>query len=462
MNIHIITNSLNQNSGFSVVAKNIALGLKDLGHDVTVTGLQTTYTNQYMYGINVLPIDVTYIDESTQCMMNVQNTKADAVIGLFQSDADLNQIAKMFRKFLWYTPIEGTRVPTFSMMDFIEVINNGGKIIAQCNFGKNEIERTAKILGLDRIINNIPVIYHGVDNQIYKPLDLQDPKNMKYCFYNTDVGKMVSDPIELSKNGCYNCKLNLSEQSKCLHFKEEIVSILKYKNNNWIQSDIPISKLPLEFNGKFVFGFVGMNFGVRKHQERLLKAYSILINESKMLKDRTVLHLHCMPVATNGLNLIEIISELGIDENVSFSYGSFRSNAWSDNAMSILYNIMNCHVTGTSGEGFFLPVLESMSCGKPNIGPDFSSLPELIGKDEDNPRGLLADLDTLHIIQTGSYRCLVNEKDLALKMKTMYIKEKDSENYSNNAIKFANNYTWNKIAKQWDNLLKYVINHNKK
>jgi hypothetical protein len=50
MNIHLICDSFKVNSGFSIVGKNLAIGLKKLGHDVSATGLQSSYTPEYFEG----------------------------------------------------------------------------------------------------------------------------------------------------------------------------------------------------------------------------------------------------------------------------------------------------------------------------------------------------------------------------------------------------------------------------
>jgi glycosyltransferase involved in cell wall biosynthesis len=97
-----------------------------------------------------------------------------------------------------------------------------------------------------------------------------------------------------------------------------------------------------------------------------------------------------------------------------------------------------------------------MACGKPNIGPMCSSFVELIGDGEKDPnaRGLLASIGEWQMIENGSERALVSEQHLASMMKKLYSDEKLRERFSKNAIKFANNYTWDKICEQWNDLLK--------
>lgn len=456
MNIHILTNSLKINSGYANVARYLAKGLTDLGHDITFTGMQTAYTSEYSYGYEVLPIDTRYIDDKSQYLLNLQNNKVDMSINIYQSDTDMNTFSKLFPKTIFYTTIEGARVPNFTISDFVAVLKNGGMVVVPTKFASKEIEKAG--------IKNIPVIPYGYNDKIFRPLDIKNQKNLKYCYYATDVGKYSSDPMLLHKNGCYDCKVIKDDQCNCPYYKEEIVSMLKWSDadKKWAQNNIPISKLKDEFRGKFLLLSVGHNFGVRKRHERLLKAYSTFMNMSQMYKDRTHLHIHTVPIAIDGINIIEEISLLGIEKNVSFSYGRLGPQGWSEEAMSILYNIADCHISASSGEGFNLPVTESMACGKPQIATNYTSFPELIGEDMNmcddkghiGPRGILVKCFQ-QLTPTGSYKALVEEEDMAKCMKLMFIGE-DRDIYSKNAIKFAQNFTWNEIIKKWNELLKTI------
>lgn len=444
MKIHFVSNSILINSGFGKVTRYLAIGLRKLGYDVSMTGLQTARSPQFFYGIECLPIDSGgHVDETTQLFMNLQNTKPDVMIYVGQMDADLNHLTKIWPKTLCYAPVEGKDIP-ITMADDLKYINQkGGRIISQCFYGKDEMKKA----GIESIC-----IYHGYDPEIFYPSE--DLKH--YCYYNTDVGKINTDPVLLCKMGCYYC--NKKNNKDCPYWKEEIVSILKWdkENKKWFQRDIIISKLKDEFRGKFVYLFVGQNFGIRKRIERLIKAYSILINDSRQLKDKTHLHLHALPISIQGINLIKIIQDIGITDNVSFSYGISGSSGWSEEAINYLYNLADVNVSASSSEGFGLPILESMACGKPNIGPNCSSFTELIGEDPKTRRGLLAPISDWQMIQDCSIRALVDEKELANQMKTIHQNEELRKNLSKNAIKFSRDYTWEKIVNQWDQLLKTI------
>ena len=457
MRLHILSNSFYVNSGFSKVALNIALGLKKLGYDVSATGLQTAMKSDYHYGIESLPIDAgSHIDEIGQLYLNLQKTNPDVLLYVGQMDTDTNHFTKVFGKIISYTPVEGRNIGSMMTNDLKYIIDHGGLVVAQCKFGQEEMKRVGVNAGM---------IYHGYDPSVFKKIDSFEP----YCYYRTEIGKINTDPVKLHEMGCYDCRHTIfsNANTRCQYYKEEIVSLLKWDNSNdnkrWMQRDIGISKLNEELKGRekrFIYIGIFQNNGARKRIERLLKAYALLINESKQLKDRTRLHLHTLPISIQGVNLIKIISELGINDNVTFSYGAFRSSGWSETGLNVLYNLADVNVSASSSEGFGLPILESMACGVPNIGPDCSSFTELIGNENDTDlsknRGLLAKIESHVMIQDGSERALVDEYDLALKMKKMYIDDDLRELFGINAEKWVKQWTWEKICKDWNKLLESV------
>lgn len=439
MKIHMISNSLFMNSGYSNVAKYLGLGLQKLGYSISMTGMQTAYEVDNRYGILQYPIQTSVADETGQILMNLRTIDPDVVICIFQSDEpSLNHIPSLFKKTIWYTTIEGARVPTYSMREFMHVIENGGKIVVPSLFGADEIGKEWSIMELDNMATH--VIPYGYDDKIFRPIDLN----------------------------------NLSSS-----LSGEIISFLKWDDRDgkgdkgvigWSQYNVSIGDMLRDpsFKGKFIFGQVGQNFGIRKRFERLLQAYSILLGDSQMLKDRTMLHLHTFPVSDLRINLMDECERLGIQKNVTFSYGDYRSSGWSEESLNILMNRFDCHVSASSGEGYSLPCLETMACGIPNIAPRFTSFPELIGEIDGDiskskglakglARGLLAELDTTQMTQTTSYKGLVNERDLASKMREMYNNKELRERCRKNCLSFVKDRTWDQVILKWDNLLKTLV-----
>jgi glycosyltransferase involved in cell wall biosynthesis len=453
MKIHFISNSLRMGSGFGNVTKYLAKGLKELGHEVSMTALQVSYVPDYSFGIEQLPIDTVYVDEVTQLQNNIMLKDPDIVFFVGQMDADMNHLAKVFPRTIAYVPVEGKNIHPKMENDLKQVIRNGGQVVAQCRYGQQEMKK----VGI-----SAPYIYHGYNPKVFFPIERNLDIESRFCYFSTEIGQESSDPRILCKNGCYECKLSIKDQLNCKHYKEEIIAFTKFvstvTNKNelkkgWVQEDIPISRLKDQFKGKFVYLHVGQNFGLRKQHGRLLKSYAIMVDGNRQLRDKTHLHLHSLPTSLQGINLIKIVNDLNIQDNVSFSYGSFRSSSWSENSLNILYNLADVNVTASSSEGHCLPVLEGMSTGLPMIAPDNSSFSELIGTE----RGYLAKIQAEHMIQDTSIRSLVDESDLAQKMRQIYFSKDEREKFSKNALKFASKYTWHDICIEFEILLKSII-----
>ncbi len=243
----------------------------------------------------------------------------------------------------------------------------------------------------------VRMIYHGVDTKIFKPL----PKN------------------EVEK------------------FKEEI----GYKN-------------------KFVFLSVATNTAaIQKNWTGTFYAYKIFLTQNPEAKDTI---LHCQTEMNNpaGLDLELLAKKFGIDKNVY--YIDVKLNiGFHPEEMAKLYNISDCHVLSGMGESFGLPMLEGMACGLPQIFPNHSTGPELVGEPQ---TGLLTDLIKMKNGQEfGMTSPSMNDRfwpdpiDMAEKMTTIYKDKKLREKFSKNGIKFAKKFDWQKkIIPQWIDFFKYV------
>ncbi len=402
--IHILCEIPRSMTGFSIVGKHLAEGLHDLGHDVSMTGFQTAYESEWYKGIEILPLQIQHIEELEQFIFNVRKVNPDIVICIFNSDnANQNMFAKAVSPTCFYTPIEGRNICSVAERDLKE-ISKRGKVIAQCNWGKNEMKKK----GIDS-----QTIYHGYDPLIFRKL-----KTLDICTMN------------------------------------EKINIVKHVNGKWteINSNIGILKKDIPTNKRFIFGFCGANHGIRKRIERLLKSYSLFLEDNQQLKDRTLLILKTMPVSvTSPVILPRICDQLEISSNVIFLYG--ENNKLTDTAINSIYNLFDVNVSASSSEGFGFPTLETMAIGIPQIGPNCSSFIELIGEG-DNKRGLIAEKGEWVMIQDGSERFEVNEQCFADKMKEMFKDNELREKCGKNAMEWSKQYTWNKIIIQWDNLIK--------
>lgn len=422
MKILIMSNSLNLNSGFSRVAKSLYLGLKKLGHKMYFIGMQTSYTPQIYDEIEMLPLISSAFDDLTQYGIILSRIQPDVCINIFQSDGGagpgLENFLLTFKKSIWYTVVEGNYLGSISRSGFKRVIGNGGKIVLPSNHGQDQ----CKIDGID-----VDVIPYGYDPKIfYKKANKEvEDENINLLIWNKEQKQWEPHGIKINE-------------------------LIGYRG----------------FDKKFVFGTVKQNVGVRHRMERLIKAYSFFISESRQIKDNTILHLHTLPaVSYNGMDLMDVIRRIeiegncsGISENVIFSFGDYRSSGWSDASLNELYNTFDCYCSASSGEGFGIPTLESMACGIPVVGPSSSAFLELVENNGDlgRNRGLLCG-GMFQRIDDGSERFLVDEKSLANIMKMMYKNSELRERCGRNCISFVRNFIWDKQIEKWDKYLKEYV-----
>ncbi len=400
MRIMILTNSPRTNSGYATVAKNLSVELRKLRHDIAITGMQTSYEMEDYHGIPVYPIMSDFHEASSiqsqinRLIMNMKDHQSDVLLCIFQGDSLYNSFTQVHPETIWYVPIEG------------EILY-----------------RNHPLFNTARKVKNVVSMTHSAGKQLS---DNGIENTTIYLGY---------DPKIFNKN--YNKNL-----------KEPVVIYFPHKNE---EVTMPVSALS-EFKDKmgieYLLGYVGQNFGIKKRPERLLQAFSIFAKNKKNVH----LHMHCFPISSRGLNLLEICDYYNIKNKVTFSYGNIRSSGWSERSLNNLFNLFDTYVSASSGEGFGLPILETAALGIPQIHPYFQPFIEFMGSDNEKT-GLLADCIT-HLTVAGELRALIDIQSLADKMEIIYADDGLRKTLGNNAEKWAKHYEWSIITKRFDTLFK--------
>lgn len=123
---------------------------------------------------------------------------------------------------------------------------------------------------------------------------------------------------------------------------------------------------------QFVMYTGGIDY--RKNVDGLIRAYAKL---PKVLRSTHQLAIVCSIQRHNRTTLMKLAKKVGLttDEVVFTGFVS-------DDDLLTLYNLCKVFVFPSWHEGFGLPALEAMSCGRAVIGANTSSLPEVVGKAE--------------------------------------------------------------------------------
>jgi glycosyltransferase involved in cell wall biosynthesis len=219
---------------------------------------------------------------------------------------------------------------------------------------------------------------------------------------------------------------------------------------------------------KFVFLNVSRNRWPQKNLYSLLYAYKMFINSFPTAKENTKLIIAADTMEELPLNIILYRNNLKLKENVDFlkcrinddgkisfclekEEKSFYLNAnyrLEEDEMRRLYNSADCYITVSVGESFNLPCLESMACGIPQISPNHSTGPELVGESKS---GFLCGLSKgivtpqQYIIDSFSFL------EMANCMRQIYSDHEQWSVFSKNALNHAKKYSWDKIFPLWRN-----------
>ena len=233
-------------------------------------------------------------------------------------------------------------------------------------------------------------------------------------------------------------------------------------------------KKRLGYDDKFVYLSVGRNNFYMKKYDIMYRAYKTMVDNEPDTKRNTVLHLHCMPNEPNSIKLDVLRNRIGMNDQIKFSYARPKNNwegielcaendphamphnpnfGMDELEMAKMYNMSDTHVMTTEGESFALPVLESQACGIPQVFPNHTTGPELIGEPK---AGLLASIQaevTAPLINDVFY---ADPTMVAKCMHHMYSNPGDREVFSRNALENAKQYSWHKIIPMWLELIEGI------
>jgi glycosyltransferase involved in cell wall biosynthesis len=233
------------------------------------------------------------------------------------------------------------------------------------------------------------------------------------------------------------------------------VDVTKYypiKDSNYL------SEIRKRYNiskDSFVFLNIGAATG-NKNIKGIIKAFYNTLH----LKD-TILVLKGLEDLYNSESLImgyikELINSKEIDKQVWKKIKSriiYIPDTFSYKEMNELYNMSNCYISPYIAEGFNLPVLESIACGKPVIitkgGPTDDFTNESVAK----------YINTTAVKTfSGQHLFIANELSIQEEMINVINDLEFQKQASDYGPKFVKNkYTWDIIAQQLVNFFDYII-----
>jgi glycosyltransferase involved in cell wall biosynthesis len=298
------------------------------------------------------------------------------------------------QKFKWvaYTPVDGEPIPR----EWHAWLKNPQRLVMEVEYG------SAMMKKYDPSIEH-SWIYHGCNPKVYYPLTPETRRAIK---------KQIA------------------------HLRINGVNSLK-----------PANGLP---DNAFVVGTLARN-QPRKNYERNLKAFSVFAKD----KPEALLWLHAAPV-DHGYNLVQLAHYFGIQDKVVFTTQNTVDRGLSEGELNLVVNMWDVHFLPTQGEGFGIPILETMAAGVPQVVSDYTSHVEFAKK-----AGLMIPLDPVDDFVTGNPhmidRAVPKPSVCAAQLNRLYADPALRAGFAAAARATAEPMTWEATIPQWDKVLQQVL-----
>jgi len=279
------------------------------------------------------------------------------------------------------------------------------------------------------------LFYFPSDGEGGLPLNCENI--LRKCNYPVAMSKFAQNQVKTSYN------LNTSYIPHAVD--TSIFYPLSYKEKERIKESWGLK-------GKFIVGSVFRNQG-RKMADRLLKTFAIFAKKH----EDAVLFLHTDLFDNAAVfDLRVLVYRLGIMNRVVFS-GMRFFRGFDYKKMNDVYNLMDVFFLSTSGEGFGIPTIEAMSCGIPCVVTDYTTTKELLIDD-----GKCGEAVPIVSELTGSWtveRGIMDINKGVEALEKLYNDEKLRKEYGlRGREKVLKKYDWNVVIKDWDKLLRRIVN----
>lgn len=301
--------------------------------------------------------------------------------------------------------------------------------------------------------NGIPmVLYTILDHDLP---DRRPPKNVVLANEHAHKTVVMS---EWAEERILNSRIPESQVTQIPHG----VNCSKYAP---VTDDISQAELKRELGVPeecFLFGMVAANYGPRKNIPSHMQAFAEFVDEYDA--DDAYLYIHTHPTMSGGYNLYEVREALDLDrERVILPDPHEVYHGIEDLMVVQLYNTYDVTMNVSQSESWGLAVTESMSCGTPVIGSNFSAVTEQFGVDYDTyvtekegfkvtDQGLLVHRGSELWTQNANARRFVAKvEDIKDAMAYYYENRDEIEKHGKNGRDWVlENYEWDKLyEEQW-------------
>jgi len=299
-------------------------------------------------------------------------------------------------KFKWvaYTPVDGTPVPKY----WFDWLNKVDQVVCETQYGVDEM------LLAEPNHKNPRFIYHGCNIESFKPLTVED---------------------KIKNRGLVN------------------YASVKDMHNLELKKGLPVDD--------FIVGVVARN-QPRKNFDKIIKGFSIFARGRSDVK----LWCHSAPV-DQAYNIPQLADMYGLKNKVLFTPNYNIGNGLSETDLNIVMNLFDVHLLPTQGEGFGIPILETMAAGVPQIVTDFSSQVEFAKHGGELIPVHFPD-DFITGIPHPVERAIPRATEIAKILEKLYTDKEYRLELGKKARVQAEKMTWAVTIPQWEDVMDGLIN----
>ena len=323
----------------------------------------------------------------------IEEYKPDVVITLIDIWYRTDMIAKFCQEmgvpYFNYFPVDGS--PFY--VGYEHALHMSTQPVCMSFFGRDVIAEHFKGTIFEREFSDLPVVYHGVDTKVFKPLDPKMRARLRTQFDTPDEPFVV---LQVNRN---------------------------VQRKNW--------PMFYEAFAKFV-----------KMLDESERKNVVLLQKVGMLKD-----------LENGHDLPTLAKQFGIDKYISnLDKVQNPLTGYTREEMARIYGMADVHVSASAGEGAGLSILESQACGIPNIHTNYTTAPELIGG-----HGWLVDVKAMWYGQYNTRLAIVDSDHMAKCIYEAFKNPEMRKEYGREAHKFMLQHDWSKKADEFVKLFKEYV-----
>lgn len=203
--------------------------------------------------------------------------------------------------------------------------------------------------------------------------------------------------------------------------------------------------LPLD---SFIVGMVARN-QYRKRFDLLMKAFAEFAKD----KPNAKLYLHTV-LKDVGFDILDLARQLKLNNNeLILTEGLELPEGVPDKALNLIYNAFDVNALISMGDGFGLPVAESMAVGCPQIVSDHSCLRELV---EDHGGLTIKNAAwILNVSGINTWGGVADVDDLVSKLNLLYNNKALRIKLAEDAYRFIiqDKFNWDYIIDQFDEII---------